>query len=170
MAQPSTPTPTPAPAPTQITIDFNMIQTWLPRIAQYYTMFKWILPLIGLDVPPEADAILTTIASQGNVTPETIEKLKQTIQTKPAIGEPVLTRQLAETAYILHKEGMSLRDIAEEFTKQGNPCSHATIAKWVNMIDAEKRASKMRLLIMTVKYASIAVAIALAFFIGYVFF
>lgn len=154
-----------------ITIDFNQIQTWLPKIAQYYTSFKWLFPIIGLEIPPEADAILTAIAQNGKVTPETFQNLKETLErTKPAIGEPVLTRQLAETAYRMHKEGMSLRDIAEEFTRQGNPCSHATIARWINMIEAEKKASKIMLIISIAKYTIIAIAITIAFLIGVYFF
>jgi len=160
--------PTPPPA---ITLDFNQVQTWLTQIAKYYTAFKWLLPLVGLEIPPQADVLLTTIANEGKVTPESFEKLKQTIgEMKPAIGEPVLTHQLAEVAYRMHKEGMSLRDIAEEFTKQGNPCSHATIARWINMIEAEKKTSRIMLIIRIAKITVISIAIVLAFLIGAFFF
>jgi hypothetical protein len=164
-------TPQQPPSQPTLTLDFNQVQTWLTQIAKYYTAFKWLLPMLGLEIPPQADILLTTIANEGKVTPESFEKLKQTIgEMKPAIGEPVLTRQLAEIAYRMHKEGMSLRDIAEEFTKQGNPCSHATIARWINMIEAEKKTSRVMLIIRIVKITAISIAIVLAFLIGVFFF
>jgi hypothetical protein len=59
---------------------------------------------------------------------------------KRDIGIPVLTEKLALEAYDLHyNKGMSMRTIAEQFTEQGNPCSHATVARYVQIIELEKK-------------------------------
>ena len=89
----------------------------------------------------------------------------------PAIGEPVMTRALAETAWFLHyKEGMGTREIAEQFTKDGSPCSHATVARWINAVDAQRRFSKIATMLRIGKFLGFVAIIVVAWFIGRTFF
>lgn len=164
-----TETPTqPATPPTGI--DIAQI---LPMVADYYKKFSWAIPLIerlgGFKIPIEIKQGLDALASGKPLTAEDMATLQTGLeQMKPAVGEPVMTRSLAQTAYYLHtKEGLGTREIAEMFTKDGNPCSHATVARWINAIDAEKRFSKIALFIRIVKYSGYAGIVALAFFIGH---
>lgn len=146
------------------------MRTILPTVAKLYQQWNWVIPLVGFDVPPQVHKALITIAQGGELTPEQMQGFKNMAQNMeamtPRVGEPVLTRQLAEDAYLMHKDGMGTREIAEQFTKEGNPCSHSTIARWINMIDAEKRFSKIARIIRIGKFLGFAGIIALAFLIG----
>jgi len=155
-----------------ITLNFQDLQKLLPTIAQYYVAFSWLLPILGLDIPPEADALLRSIASGKPLTPETIEQLKESTEAlKPMVGEPVMTKQLAETAWYLHtKEGMGTREIAEQLTKDGSPVSHATVARWINWIDAEKRTSKVILAVRLIKYGAFIAVWVISLLIVHFFF
>jgi len=139
----------------------------MPQIATAYTQFGWVISLMGFKVPPEVDAALRSIASGKPPSPEEMQLIKNQVETmSPAVGEPVLTRQLAEDAWLMHKDGMGTREIAEEFTKKGSPCSHATVARWINLIDTEKRFSKIARLIKIGKFLGFAGIIVLAIVIG----
>lgn len=128
---------------------------WLPIIAKNYVAFGWLLGIAGVDVPKEMDAVLRRIASGESVTASDMKALK-TLETRE-VGDPVFTDMLAEQAWGLHhKQGMGTRAIAELFTKQGSPCSHSTVARWINLIDIQKNASKMGKIIMILKWGGIA--------------
>jgi len=148
------------------------VRTILPTIAKMYSQFHWIIPMLGFNVPPEIHQTLISIAEGKPLSPEQVQQLKtQAEAMKPMVGEPVMTRQLAETAWYLHyKEGMGTREIAEQFTKDGNPCSHATVARWINAIDMEKRYGRIARLIQIGKILGFAGLMFLAFWIGKTFF
>ena len=158
--------------PTTPSMPIDLAQI-LPTIAEYYKKFSWAVPIIermgGFKIPREILASLDALASGKPLSAEDMSKLQEGIeQMKPAVGEPVMTRSLAQTAWFLHyKEGMGTRDIAEQFTKDGSPCSHATVARWINAIDEEKRYSKIAKLITVGKFLGYAGIVALAFFIGH---
>lgn len=110
------------------------IKKWATMYAQYYGM----LSMIGLKLPKELHDMLIGIASADN------PQLRATLPTQDAvpenpIAEPVLTRRLAGIAYQMHMEGASLADISEEFTKEGNPVSRATVARWINQYEDENQ-------------------------------
>lgn len=165
--------PASAPAPAPFNIDLNKI---LPTIAQLYKQFGWAMPIIekyvGFKIPPEVKASLEMLAEGKSLSPDQMQQLQTGIETmQPQVGEPVLTKQLAEAAWLLHtKEGMGTREIAEQFTKDGSPCSHTTIARWVNMVDAEKHFGKIARAIQIGKFLGLAGIIALAFAIGHFLF
>lgn len=155
------------------------------KIAQEYTKWKWLISLAGrfggFKVPKEVDFALETLAHGGQLTPEQEQDLQGYAQQaagqygaspygqppqnypqeppempQPAIGEPVLTRDLAFLAWQMKRDGMSLREIAEDFTRHGNPCSYATVAKYVNAVDEEIRTSKALKIRKIGKYAFFA--------------
>jgi len=148
----------------------------LPTIAQLYRQFGWALPMIekwaGFKMPPEIIASLNALAEGRQLSPQETQQMKETIETmQPAVGEPVLTRSLARTAWFLHyKEGMGTRDIAEQFTKDGSPCSHATVARWINMVDEEMRFSRIAKLMKIAKFLAYAGLLVAAVMIGKTFF
>lgn len=145
-------------------IDLSKI---LPQIATFYTQFSWVAPMLGFKVPPEVDTALRSIATGKPPSPEEMQLIKNQVETMtPGVGEPVLTRQLAEDAWLMHKDGMGTREIAEQFTKDGSPCSHATIARWINLIDTEKRFGKIARLIKIGKIAGFIGIIIVAMLIG----
>jgi len=153
-----------AKPPQPFNIDLAKI---MPQIGKIYMQFHWLIPLTGFKVPPEIDIALREAAEGKPLSPEQIQQFQNQVETmSPAVGEPVLTRQLAEDAWLMHKDGMGTREIAEQFTKEGSPCSHATIARWVNLIDAEKRFGKIARLIKIGKFLGYAGIIILAVVIG----
>lgn len=155
----------PQPAqPQPFNIDLMKI---MPQIGKLYVQFHWVISLTGYKIPPEIDIALREAAEGKPLTQEQIQQIQSQVETmQPAVGEPVLTRQLAEDAWLMHKDGMGTREIAEEFTKKGSPCSHATVARWINLIDAEKRFSKIARMIQIGKFLGFSAIIVLAFFIG----
>ena len=143
------------------------VANMLPAISKIYVQWKWVAPLVGFDIPPQVDEALTTLAQGGKLTPEQISGFKTMSETmERGVGEPVLTKQLAEDAYLMHKDGMGTREIAEQFTKDGSPCSHSTIARWINIVDAEKRFSRIAKIIRIGKIAGFIGLMALMFVIG----
>jgi len=163
---PPTPPPATPPLPASLPID---LMSYLPLIAKYYQSFHFILPILGIDLPPEAHKILMSIAKGEQPNMEEIQALKQNVDRE--IGEPVMTRQLAEEAYYLHeREGMGTREIAEYFTKQGSPMSHATVARYINMVDMEKRASKMGLVFRAIKWSFIGIIWGITLWVVHIFF
>ncbi len=144
----------------------NLIKVFIP----YYPMVKMGARLMGVKIPPEIDEFLDAI-SKGK--PPDLDKLRLLAESAESkVGDPVMTRQLAEEAYFLHTtEGMGTRAIAEHFTnKLKSPCSHATVARWINLIDQQKRASKVAKVYQVIKYAGIAGILALSAYLGSVFF
>lgn len=143
----------------------------LPTIAGIYKQFNWVIPLVGFDVPPQVHQALITIAEGGNLSPDQLQQFKTMAETMERnVGEPVMTRHLAEDAWLMHQDGMGTREIAEELTKSGSPCSHSTVARWINIVDAEKRFSRIARIIKIGKILGFAGLIALAFIIGKIFF
>ena len=149
-------------------IDLNKI---LPTVANLYKQLGWTIPIIekmsGYKVPREIITALDTLASGKPLSPEQMQNLTNEIETmQPGIGEPVMTRQLAEDAWLMHKDGMGTREIAEEFTRKGSPCSHSTVARWINLIDADKRFSRIAKIIRIGKIAGFIGVMALMVVIG----
>ncbi len=161
------------PQPQAISIDLAKI---MPTIASLYKQFGWLIPIAekmgGFKIPTEIIASLNMLAEGKTLTPEQIEQMKTSIENiQPAVGEPVMTKHLAEAAWFLHyKEGMGTRQIAEQFTRDGSPCSHATVARWINMIDAEKRFGRIARIIQITKILGFIGIIILSFWIGKTFF
>jgi hypothetical protein len=159
--------------PTPFNVDLSKI---LPTIANLYKQFSWAIPMIetmtGFKVPPQIIASLNALAEGKPLTPQDMETLKTSIETmQPAVGEPVMTKELAESAWFLHtKEHMGTREIAEQFTKDGSPCSHTTVARWINAVDAEKRFGKIARLLRIGKLLGFIGILFLAFWIGKTFF
>ena len=162
----------PKPAPAPFNIDLNKI---LPTIANLYKQTSWAIPIIekfgGFKIPPEIIMGLDALSSGKPLTPEQMQTMKTSIETiqttQPQIGEPVLTEHLAFDAWEMHyKEGKSFRQIAETLTKEGYPCSHATVARYVEMIDQSRKMSKVLKLIKAVKITSYIVPPLIAFWIG----
>lgn len=158
------------PEPQPFMIDASKI---LPTIASMYKQFSWAIPMIekyaGFKVPPEVIQALDGLASGKPLSAEDMQRFKTRVETmQPAIGEPVLTRHIARDAHELHyKNGLSFRDIAEKLTKEGYPCSYATVARYVEAIDAELRMSKVGKLIGIGRFFLMTVLPALiAFWIG----
>jgi hypothetical protein len=145
----------------------------LPTITEYYKRFSWAIPILekfgGFKIPREILQGLDSLASGKPLSAEDMAKLQDGIeQMKPSVGDPVMTRSLAQTAWFLHyKEGMGTRDIAEQFTKDGSPCSHATVARWINALDEEKRYSKIALFLRIGKLLGYVGIVALALLIGH---
>lgn len=155
-----TETPPPPPPASGIELPLNTVKT----IAKYYVQFSWLIPILarmtGNKIPPELDMAMKALAASDD--PAAVQNLQQlalgqkdpyNIQQQeipePRIGEPVLTQDLAWRAWQLHHEqGLSLREIAAYFTQEvGAPCSHATIANYINEIDEvmeENRGTRLR--------------------------
>lgn len=154
-------------------IDITKIQ---PMIAKYYNQFSWILPIIesltGFKMPPQLTKSLSLLASRKPLSPEDMESIKTSVETmQPQIGEPVLTEHLAFDAWEMHyKQNMSFRQIAETLTKEGYQCSHATVARYVEMIDQSRRMSKILKLVQFARIASYIVPPLIALWIGIRFF
>jgi hypothetical protein len=148
----------------------------MPTIAKLYSQFHWIIGLTGYNVPPEVHKALITLAKGENMTPEEMQTLQKEVEgmtqtIQPQIGEPVLTEDLAKDAWEMHyKEGKSFRQIAEILTKEGYPCSHATIARYVEMVNMAMKANKMIKLFRIARIASYIVPPIVAFWIGITFF
>jgi len=147
------------------------VSSFLPKIAKYYATYKPFLHLLGLtkEIPPQVDLILTQIAQGQEPSPEQLKKLVEGEFLQPQVGEPVGTRQLIIRAYHLHYDGydpltnkdygmpLATRTIAEIFTQEGNPCSHATVARWINSYDYELRTSKLEFIKNIAKYIIITI-------------
>ncbi len=121
--------------PSALSIPVDQIKS----MAKLYTQFGGFLGIMGIKVPKEIDMLLRTIAQGGEPTPEQLGQMQHMIDQTPErnIGEPVLTYDLVQIAWRMHKEGTSLRDIAEEFTKQGNPVAASTVCDWINRYEED---------------------------------
>lgn len=153
-----------------ITFNLDQITNLVKMLMPYYPLIKWGARLGGVQIPPEIDEFLDAIQSGK---PPDMEKLRMLTETQTTkVGDPVMTRQLAQEAYMLHtRQGLGTREIAEYFTtKLNSPCSHATVARWINIIDVERHASKIGKLYQLVKYAGFAGILALSAFLGSLFF
>ena len=151
----------------QITMTIEQVQGLVSKFMPYYPIVKWGTRLMGVKIPPEIDEAITAIQKGEMPNLEKLRALES--QVAPRVGDPVLTRDLAYQAWMLHrKEGMGTREIADYFTNELNsPCSHATVARYVNMVDAEMQASKMGKIIRIAKYAGIVGICLLSAYIGH---
>ncbi|MBA7569634.1 hypothetical protein ES708_11375 [subsurface metagenome] len=151
----------------KIVIDRKTIDGILNLIVGYYPMIKVGAKWVGIDIPPEIDEIITARQKGEDVDLTKLQNAMSKVEAR--VGEPVMTRALAEEAHFLHyREHMGTRQIADYFTNErGSPCSHATVARWINMIDMEKSVSKMAFLIRVAKYGVIAGLIALSAYISH---
>jgi len=143
------------------------------QIAKLYAQWNWALKMIGVKIPPEAHNALMMLAQGGQPTPETMQNLQTMIQQsevpEPEIGEPVMTWKLAKDAWLMHQEGMGLREIAESLTRQGNPVSHATVARWINDYEESLQLYRKAKIRTILKILGFIGAIAIALFIGKMF-
>lgn len=136
--------------PQALSIPIDQIKS----MAKLYTQFGSFLGILGIKVPKEIDILLRTVAQSGEPTQEQLDQMQGMINQTPErnIGEPVLTYDLVRTAWRMHKEGWSLRDIADEFTKKGNPVAHSTVAEWINRyeddvgLEEQERSAKRKAL------------------------
>lgn len=155
--------------PPEPSIGLNIPIAQIKQLANMYMQWKWIAPIVGVKIPTELDQILTHVAKGGEATPEEIAKLQETMQglgsgaPQPNVGEPVLTRHIARSAWDMHyNEGLSFREIADILTKDGYPCSHATVCRYIEEVDNEMRFSRIARLVKIGKIAGIV-----AFFVAW---
>jgi hypothetical protein len=139
------------------------------QIAKAYTQYR---PIIGIaakfarqKVPKELDDVMAALAfNPQEQNPSSYEGQPQPRgypqppegyeEQENVIGQPVMTRQTAMAAWIMHhKEHMSLRDIEIELAKEGNPASRSTIARWINDVDEEMHFSQVARLKTVGKWA-----------------
>jgi len=153
----------------KITIDKKTIDGIINMVVGYYPMIKIGAKWMKIDIPPEFDEIIAARQAGRDVDLTKLQAALSTVKAK--IGEPVMTRALAEEAYFLHyKEGMGTRQIADYFTNErGSPCSHATVARWINMIEMDKSASKIESIIRLAKYGAIAGLMIISAFLAHLF-
>ena len=131
----TTPQDQPQAKPNALSIPIEQIKS----MAKLYTQFGSFLGIVGIKVPKEIDMMLRTIAQGGEPTAEQLNQMQGMINQAPErrIGEPALTYDLVQIAWRMHKEGTSLRDIAEEFTKNGNPVAASTVCDWINRYEED---------------------------------
>ena len=151
----------------QITMTIEQVQALVSKFMPYYPIVKWAGRLMGVKIPPEIDEAITAIQKGEMPDLKKLQALES--QVAPRVGDPVLTRDLAYQAWMLHrKEGMGTREIADYFTNELNsPCSHATVARYINDTDAEMQASKIGTIVRIAKYAGIAGLCLLSAYIGH---
>lgn len=159
----------PQPAESQ---GFNIAGLDMRKIARAYmdnkSIIKWGARLARQKIPPELDEFMEDTAYGRPISEERRQQFEGTArdafgydnpregygrgypppegyEVPPnVIGEPVMTRQTAMAAWIMHhKEHMSLRDIEIELAKEGNPASRSTIARWINEVDEEMHFSQL---------------------------
>jgi len=125
----------PSQKPQGLSIPIDQIK----NLAKMYAQWGSLLGVAGIKVPKEIDVLLRTLAQGGDPTPEQLAQIQSTIDQVPErrIGEPALTYDLVQIAWRMHKEGTSLRDIAEEFTKHGNPVAASTVCDWINRYEED---------------------------------
>jgi len=165
--------------------NLNVIE-YLPKVAEFWGKIKWLVPVIEMlghfklpkEVTKALDEISDSVKEGKEVSTDSITKALETARTNPdgtqildtpdaEIGEPVMTWNLARQAYYLHyDDNMGTRQIAEMFTKEGNPVSHATVARWILWVEEEIQKSKTLKLKRIGKYGAIIGALAVAFTIG----
>lgn len=151
-----------------LTMTIDQVQRLINAFMPFYPFVKFGARLIGVKIPPEIDQAIDDIKK--GIMPD-LTKLEDLAKESvaPRIGEPVLTRDLAYQAWVLHrKEGMGTREIADYFTnKLKSPCSHATVARYINDVDLEMRASKIGTIVRLVKYAGIVGLCLFCTYIGH---
>jgi len=122
-----------------LAIPMKQIQEAAKKYMDYRGMINAIGPLLGFKMPKEIDTMLVTLAQGGDVNPEQIQQMINNNQMPMTqgvpVGQPVMTFKMAKDAWLMHNDGMGTREIAEEFTAQGSPVSHATVARWINEYD-----------------------------------
>jgi len=146
-------------------IDLDKI---LPTVGNIYNRLGWLLPIAerlgGFKVPKEIKEGLEWIGQGKPLTDEQKRRLAEGLTSleegklsEVGVGEPVMTYKMAEDAYLMHMEGHSTRDIAEEFKKLGVLVSHATVARWVNAVADQKHFSRIARLINIGKFTAMTV-------------
>lgn len=182
MADLPPPTPENVMQPQQLPAAIELPVTAVKTLARYYCQFSWLIPMIaratGQKVPPELDQALKAIANSDD--PNAMQNLQRMAQgqndpyniqaqeiPEPRIGERVLTQDLAQRAWDLyHKQGLSLREIAAYFTNElGAPCSHATIASYIQAIDEDLNEHRHDTLKTAAKFGALIVAPAIMVFV-----
>lgn len=153
----------------KITFTLEQVQKILKQVLPYYPAVKWGARIFGYKIPDEVDEIVESIKKGEPPDMEKLQRLGEQMNVpEPKVGEPVLTRRLAEEAYFLHYGAgqMSTREIAEEFTRRGNPCSHATVARWIGMVENERAMDKVARVRSILKYVAIIGAMIGSMLVG----
>lgn len=132
-----------------LNVNLQQLQQWARMYAGARGMIKTVGGLIGFKIPAEIDNMLVNIANGGSVDQQQIQGALNGQQVlapgelpTPQIGERVGTHYMAAIAYQMQREGISLREIAEDFTRQGNPISHATVASMIYEYEEEMQLDK----------------------------
>lgn len=174
------PPPSGIELPQTIAVPLATIKTIAKLYNENSGLVKMVARMAGQKIPKELDEFFKEMESD-NPNPDKIQELalgqkdpyniQQQEIPEPRIGEPVLTQDLAWRAWQLHHEqGLSLREIAAYFTNElGAPCSHATIANYINEIDAvmeENRGVRWR---TALKYAGFIALPIVGLVIGHFF-
>jgi hypothetical protein len=139
-----------------VLLPVDKIMEFAKGYSKYHGLVKWGARMAGYKIPREIDELMDELNKEG-ANPETLQRLERVAGgraeygpqqeewqppgqeiVQPRIGERVLTRDLAYRAWLMNKkQGISLREIALHFTNEGYPCSHATVAEYVNQVDEE---------------------------------
>jgi hypothetical protein len=159
-------------------LNFGINPQQLADIAKKYVAYRpvlgWVSPMFGFKIPKELDEMMSMIASGGQPTQDQLNQVQGMINSPgsaPAqigVGEPVMTFKMAKDAYLMHQDGMGTREIAETFTAQGSPVSHATVARWINDYDEMMQSNKTLKLMRFAKLAGLGVAYVISLFVAHV--
>jgi hypothetical protein len=144
------------PASPLAALDPQQIIQTVQKYAPMYRQYHGLLSLVGIKLPPELHKALMSLGGLPQGQGE--QGLAENFQEQPELPEPevagtVMTHHLAEIAYQLHMEGMGTREIAEQFTKEGNPVSYTTISRWILGVEEERKANKLLKLIRIGRYS-----------------
>lgn len=152
----------------QITLSVEQVTKIIRSFTPYYGMIKFAARLAGVKIPSEIDEVIDTINKGETPDLTKLQDLGERLSAEqPKVGETVTTRYLAYEAHRLHyQERMGTREIADFLTKEGSPCSHSTVARMIQEVDAELEASKRGRIVSILKYAGIAGAMIVSMLIG----
>lgn len=145
----------PPPPPPNDTQGINIPFAQLTNIARTYCQWR---PIIGMaarfarqKIPKELDEVMAAVASGDHQAIQNLQAMASgqgqigELETpEPKIGERVLSRDLAYLAWrLVRQQGLSLREAADTLTRDyGAPCSHATVANYVDDIDMQMEEEK----------------------------
>jgi hypothetical protein len=138
--------------------------------SNYKPFIRMFTKMSGIKIPRELDDALTAL-STGKATEEELKEMAQAASKQmeeggemeppevppPEIGKSHMTHHLARLAYELHvNEGVGVREIAEQFTAEGNPVSYVTVARWIKAAEEELAANHAERIIRILRYSAFA--------------
>lgn len=148
--------------PKQVVTLAKMYVQWRPIIG-------WAAKMARQKIPKELDEAMEIAAASGDpaalrrlserdnqgFSPEGYDAMQDPEQVR--VGEPVMTYQMAEEAYRMHRfENMGTRQIAEWFTNHGSPVHFQTVARWINDYEQESHIERNQRFKTIAKYALFA--------------